>query len=445
MSEYMTSRSLAKALLRGAVELLLFLPPFLLAAVYLLDGSLRWLWLVLLPVAYVVGYAAQSAINLRKLYALLLLAAATAAVHTLIFYFLGLAWYVTGPFALLAAFRGIRSADMSWEASFPVGLNAIGILIYFIVSVMVRFVESFQPYVPVLTGCGVIALAVALFIANQAHIRQETLSGKKAPSVASSVLWQNRMMIGLLLIVIAVVALFRELRDVFLQLRDAVIAAILWLLSLLPDTKQTPEGAAQPKPPMDQGVPAQPAAWLVWLEQAAIVLAEAAAVLLIVYGLYKLLRKLPPLVKRIYLWCIAALRMGEKLESREGYEDNVESLVDWNGLGGKFAERLKNWRTALARKKIRWEDLEDNGERVRFLYKRWLQRHIARGYAYKPFLTPQETGNELDNPRRHTAGHQTGGDSELVEWYEHARYGERLPTDAQAQILKNKLERANQE
>ncbi|UUZ80702.1 hypothetical protein LJK88_38665 [Paenibacillus sp. P26] len=88
---------------------------------------------------------------------------------------------------------------------------------------------------------------------NESNLKEESLSGKKRPALAKSVLWQNRALVLLLLAVILVIALFQSLREAAGRLKEQLLALLNSLLS----RPQQPESP----PPQDNTPAAPPRGW----------------------------------------------------------------------------------------------------------------------------------------------------------------------------------------
>ncbi|WP_019536101.1 DUF4129 domain-containing protein [Paenibacillus ginsengihumi] len=430
--------SLIRAALQGAAELLMFLPLALIAAAYALpDGAASWAWIASLPIQYAVGYAVWRFLPIRRrvsLYLLLLLIALAGAYAA----FGAERWLLlllTAPPGFLMAFRGAQAVSEPWHAAFPASLYVIGLAVYFLSSVVLRFMDSFDPYMPALFWGGFASLLLGLVRINQSNVRQETLSGGQEPSLPAALLWQNRLLVAALFAVVLLAAGFGAIRRAAFWLLAQAAGFARWLISLLPESSG--EGASPPPAPPgapELGPVAEPAAWWLLLEKiavvAAIVIAAAAACALA----YWLARRLYRWARQAYDWLRAALQWGERLEANEGYEDDVERLVSWQELNGHWASRLKQWLTPD--RKARWSDLTDNRERIRFLYRAMLEESVRRGYVFKAHLTPRETERDLqrwqaERPRRMEP---------LIGLYERVRYGRRDASDEEVRAAKEMLE-----
>lgn len=123
------------------------------------------------------------------------------------------------PLCCLAVYRGALLVSAAWSDAFPAVLYIVGLITYFVSSVIFfRFIADF-PFYPLLTWGGLAALVVTLLVCNQLNMKAETLSGGKGAALTPVVLWQNRVWVLLLFCVIVAVSLYRQLAELFDQLK----------------------------------------------------------------------------------------------------------------------------------------------------------------------------------------------------------------------------------
>ncbi|MFS0722284.1 DUF4129 domain-containing protein [Paenibacillus sp. 1P07SE] len=436
----MKERVLAKAgltTLQGIVETLLFYPLILLFAVYLLPQPQVWLWSAGLPLLFGAGHAAYVWLKLDKVYKLLAIALLVAAAWSVIWF--GSSWLaaVSLLFAILAFIRGARGAEQEWEARFPMSAMFAGMILHFILSVATVFRSELHAYLWLIGVCGLLALAATLYCLNAEAVRQQTLSGQRKSAVPGSVSGLNRLLVLVLLLAAVAITMLRTIQEAFEWLRGRIVA----LLQLLPSREgdapvEQPTAPEMPEPPMLGEEPSEPSALMQWLEQAAMIAVYVLLGLLVLYGCYALGKRLPGWLRRLYQALTAWINRGERQGEELGYVDTVESLIQTRdsgpGLGGRLRDRLSAWN----RRKPRWSDDMTNEERVRFLYRRWLQSARKEGYELKPHLTPLETVADIERWRSRSSRE----DLPLTRLYEQARYGSHPVKDSQVQELKHMME-----
>ncbi|MCS7461962.1 DUF4129 domain-containing protein [Paenibacillus doosanensis] len=423
-------RELGTVTLKGCIELLLALPPVLIAAVFLAPEAVRWAWLCTLPLGYAAGCALRLALPITRSYQLIFVSLLLAAAHCWLFFGDAYVSYALLPLGFIAVYRGIRLVTEPWRYFFPVSFYVIGMIVYFAAAIVVPFQPALAPYGTLLTCAGLVALAVTLLVSNESNMKQETLSGGKEPVIAKEMLWKNRLLIVLLMAVIMVVLLLRSLYHAFLWLKQQLLLLLAQLLSR--DGEQAPaqqETAPKP-PPADLGGAGEPAAWMVWLEKLMYYAVGAIVAIALLALVYLIVRRIPAVIRRLYAWLAARLQSREEGMSRIGYEDDVESLVDWDQWNGKLLSRWK--RLFSGTDKAKWEELQDNAERVRYLYRSWLGHSIRRGYRFQKHLTPQETGREVEE----WSGKPGSASSSLLALYERVRYGGKQAGDEEVLAAK---------
>ncbi|CAG7631654.1 DUF4129 domain-containing protein [Paenibacillus allorhizosphaerae] len=432
-----------KALARGCIELLLFFPLFLLLTLYVLPESPgRWLWLATLPLCHWAGYALGRVSFLRSFVhlPLLLCLAAAALLHsyawmggTALFPYIWPAGFVFG-------YRGSRTAVVRWIEYFPPGYYVVGIVLYFVTSIFMRFIpfmeSTFAPYQPLLLWCGIPSLALMMLMVNQSYLKQETLSGKKNAPLTASVLWQNRALAMALFTAAVLIAVFPLLQQAVLWLKEKLLGG--FNLSGNPlKFELAPKEA--PRPPRVSEMPStpqsEPSEWLIWLQKAGMILVYIFMGAVIIFIVYRLARLLIGWIRNSYKWLLEFLSQGERKDNGIGYEDDVESIMDWRAFRNVFASRFgslfKN-----AHREPRWDELHNNRERARYLYRAMLTMGRKAGYKAKPYLTPKETGQELG--RWETQLWLTP--EPVVSVYEKVRYGDKEVSDEEIVAAKQALD-----
>lgn len=423
-------------LLQGGVELLLYLPVLVIPAALLMPETPLWRWAGLLPLCYAAGYALNRRFRFQRFYSLWF-----ASLGISILYMLGaypLTWNNCwlAPLAWLLAYRGGKLAVIPWRIYFQVKWHVLGLLLYFAASICFPYSQALLPYVPLLNWAGLIALFITLATVNLANVRQETLSGDKEPAVASTVLRNNRLLISLLAVMMVAIVWFRKLQQAVNWLKQQLIHVFQWLLNR-PAEQTAPEKSPHPAAPLplssDRG---EPSLWLVWLEKLAYVAAAILIIAAVLYLLYRMGGKLIVLLKHCYQWLTG--RLSRKERSQEtGYHDEVEQLMNWHMWKAELASRWKQWKETRTERTVKWEDLSDNRERMRFLYRLFLRRCITDGYSYKPELTARETVRDIHTWR--PADVEGEVSESLADLYEMARYSDHPIKEEELNWLRQKL------
>lgn len=422
---------------QGFAELLFFVPAPLLAAVYLLNGSAA-AWTFTLPVCYAAGVAAGKAGRPRRMLTKGLWALAVGILHlSIVLLFADVPSATSLPllvFSAAAALQGVRAAvSASWTVSFPGSAMLIGVLLHLAGQLAMLPLDQWARYGTLTAICGIAAVILYLFISNDRLLSGETGGQGKAGAAMAAFKRQNRMLTAIFAAVIAVAGLFRLWQQLFEQAGKGILNAILRWLSR-PAEEQPQETPALPEAPqLPEAEPAsEPAAWLLLLEQVAkvigIVIAIVLAVLLLVY-----------IGRRLYrlaaAWIGSLMRRSDEMRTQEaGYVDEVEQLMTLTKWREQWKNRLGSLRPDNSR--VTWDKMS-GAIRIRELYKSMLLRSVGKGYAFKSYLTPQETAEDLHrwNPSAHQAG-----EAELIKMYDEVRYGGAEPSPEAADRLKKQME-----
>ncbi|NOU94201.1 hypothetical protein GC093_13380 [Paenibacillus sp. LMG 31456] len=434
-------KGMGSSVLKGTVELLLGLPLLLMLAVYLLPNDVSmWLWVLSLMFSYAVGYTGGSLLSLRKRYQLFFFIIIMGALAAYLIFGTSYGFYLGMPIAALLVARGVRFVTVPWDVVFPVSFYGIGLVVYFICSLVWSFVPILQPYSSLLLWGGLASLAITLLMTNQSNMKQETLSGDKEPVLAAAVVWQNRVLVLIVLGLILIVVGFRKLQQAVLWLKEQLLAWLRELLSRNPEPPPADKVEQAPKDFGGLGEAGEAAPWLVWLEKIFMILVEVAIVVLLLIMLYWVAKRLSKLMKTLYLKMMDILSRKEIRKGVGGYEDNVESLMDWQALRDQLTARMKGWLPRKSEPREKWEDMKDNRERVRYLYRNWIRKSVEEGYLPQRFLTPKETTKDIQR----WANNKLQSPESLISLYEQARYGDKLAEDSEIIHLKQAVDRNKQ-
>lgn len=89
-------------------------------------------------------------------------------------------------------------------------------------------------------------------------------------------------------------------------------------------------------------------------------------------------------------------------------------------LRKNYTSQLKQWISDIFAREPEWEDLENNTEKIQFLYRRFILGCMMSGYQLKKYLTPNETALDLSQWNQE----KTQSSNELISAYNQARYGD---------------------
>lgn len=419
-----------KAALQGAVELLLYFPVAVLIDVFLFGGARLWLWLPTMVAAYALGYLYRVYFPNSKFVSVLLVFTLFAAIHAWLLF--GISLQSLGILAIswVSAFRGSRFAVYVFRYAFPSMYYTLGLFVYFIVSIVSQAVAGLHDYTLFINGFGIAALVVSIIMFNQNMLKQETLEGHKEPVLAKSMLWKNRLLIGVMIVGIAFVAAFEFIRDAVIGFMQMIVAFIVSLLSWSneEEIEEIVDLPPQQEPPMFD-TSGEPSMFWIILERIMKVVFVIILIAVVIFFIYWIVKNGAKWMKRFYAWLSNRFQFGESLANVQGYEEDVERVASWKDLRDQWKDRLLGFMSR--EKRIRWKDLRTNQERIRYLYREELQSAIEGGYLYKPHLTPAETKRDMEK----WAGREEL-QKPMIESYERARYSDNPVSDEEVELVR---------
>ncbi|MEK3881289.1 DUF4129 domain-containing protein [Paenibacillus sp. PL2-23] len=417
-------------LAKGYVELVFYGPILLASGILLVEHVILTSWLLTLPLLYALpSLLLRDEARLRLLTRLVWLAAIGLAHIQLVAFCVNekLAWPALAVCGLLGAMfsgRGFAERRAGWTESFSAVHMIVGLAAYIAVQPFKLMVERIGAASELLNAGAVLAVAIFMIMLNHRHLAKETVDARKTSARAASHSL-NRKLVSALAACIAFLLLFRSLRD---WLEQRVQSLLRYLFGREGEEKPpTPEPTAAPaeRPGLPLGESAEPSAFMRVLETimmyAATIVTAAAAAVLLYWMLKKLLRAAGRLLPRLMA------RSGGTAQAEDGYVDVVEAL------SSKKLGRSRGKRKRQSAGRLDGKGLASNAERVRYLYRAWLQQQIEGGYRAKPHLSPRETARDTQ------AGKPDEGVLGLVGLYELARYGEREPGDDDVEKVQNKM------
>ncbi|GFR36723.1 hypothetical protein PRECH8_00190 [Insulibacter thermoxylanivorax] len=425
-----------RPVLAWLLETLLAMPVLLFVHLYVIPDRMFWIWIISFALFYVLGCLLRRIWSRQPLSLRHLLFMFISALYAWAVFGLSAAAAISLPAVWLALVRGGLYAAAPIQFVLTNTYYVVSIMLYFALSVVIRFSVEMAPIASLTSWFAMFALAVSLFMMNQYALNRESLQEEQQRVVTRSILWKNRLLIILFAGFILLVAGFKQLAEGLQALWNMILRIVVWFLSL----GIGGEPAQQPpmNPNLQEMLPMEeqePALFWVILEQIAMSIALVLAVVIGLFMLYKIGEALISGLRYLYQWFKGRL-FTDELEQAAAldYEDEVTRLVEWNDLRKQLGERL---RTFFEREpRIRWISLSNNQERIRCLYRESVIRAIQDGYRFRPSLTPRELQDDA-NRWRQGQGWIT---KELVLLYEQARYGGEEPSDQEIEQLRSRLQ-----
>jgi hypothetical protein len=423
------------------LEQLLLLPIWLAIDTYLVPEAAKGLWLIGLPILSLTGAAfAHLPLALWKRISIALVMGCLFAAIVV-----GVSWYALPMFAvgLITLLQAMSVQNRIWDLK----LYWLGIAGYFFAGLIFANVPALEGYLPALSAAGCLCVAVALFLTNLVTLRGASFAADGGRGVPSALRRHNRIYVGV--IIAGVVLLTAAIGNLLGATLLAGLRAVLrWLLTRPqpdPEPLPPPETAPmQPLLPIDSAEPSLLSKLLDILVYTVFTLALIAAAVYLLVWLY---RNGGGMWKRwIDRLLSFLLRSSKQTEEGAGYVDEETGVFHWDAVKLSVRESLFG-RFFRGRGEERWEDIGDNRERVRYLYRRWLRALIASGYRGRASLTPAETAADVERWEKEKAEESGRGksaksgkpDPRLIALYNQARYSNGGIDDEEVEKLRKFL------
>ncbi|MDB5054349.1 MAG: hypothetical protein JWM44_2399 [Bacilli bacterium] len=429
---------LGKMWLQAAAEVIVFFPVALILYLLFISNPL-WPWLGVLMLFYTAGYAAFAYVRLVKGYSLTIASLMCSGIIAIGLFSFTWSGYVTWFLGFYLFFRGVNMAKKTWDQIFPPYLLWIGLLLYFVESVIFHFNPSTRYEQNILFWLGLLNAIMALFILSQTQIISVSMPTKNGRHmINSTILWQNRLLIVGLLAVIFVVASIKQLAEALLWLNKFFWKNLDYLVQKLNrmTDKPIPDAAVNTPNPIQALPQASPSAFWIWLEKAVFYLFAALIFVALVILLYFLGKRLFRTVKIIYKWLMLRLN-NQPLAAEKGYEDESTKLFSWKNLKDTYRDLLTDGLNQLRAKEAKWDDLTNNAERIRFLYRQLLIRSVSKGFEFNRHLTVQETMIAIQQWKPDSLSKN----EHLSHLYNQARYSDHPITDQEVIALREEYKR----
>ncbi|GGH37381.1 hypothetical protein GCM10008013_44800 [Paenibacillus segetis] len=327
-----------------------------------------------------------------------------------------------------------------------------GVILYLVSGLLFPRFQGLASWMPLLTWTGVATLVLTLFIMNEGHLRYSTLSGESEPMLPRRLRRHNRIYMTAIVIAAMLLAAGagKWLSSVLWGFVKMVVG---WLTRTSPQEPEQIQEEVTDIPQMEPFLPqdvkppgmlSQILNILAYVVGAAIV---AGLLVLLIYWLYK---NVGGIWRKSIDSLLGLLRRRGQEEQNTSYRDEEKNIFSWD----RVSKKLQDFRSPLSwigRRTERWEDMTDNRERVRYLYRRLLHSELGAGYELKPHLTPIEQEREFNNwleqdePKKISSqaksirGKRGSSSEPLVSLYYRVRYGAERPNDKEVANIKEKM------
>ena len=429
----------AKRVLKRAfqclLEMLVFFPLLLAIAIYIypqIDIRVYFIYLFLLCQA---GSFIRGVPDIRSRWIQLLIG---IGLIWLILYINELALLYAAIFSvtgIISYFRGVIYMEADWEGIFPRQMWWMALIFYIVAGFFYSRVITLKEYFPYIIVCGFLQVLISLTMLNYRQLGDATLIRDQKPVVPASIRRQNRILLLINIGIIIVIASFNKIKEffkgAFKQIGKWILKIIEAIHSLIKtDSIQESPPQGMPDFPFQGDIaPKNPILELLF-DIIAIILAAIGAVI-VIYLIYKGVRKLVSIISE---WLKEVFEERDLYEESYGYIDEKESLIDIREIRDRYAEKLRDWMEGIWEREPKWKDLKNNTERIRYIYRMTILKHLKKGYKYKSYMTPTEIETDLEKWQ----GEQKKDILEdIIPIYNRARYGWNHIDDAEVEILYN--------
>ena len=421
--------------IQGVLEITLFFPIFLSVGIMIVPTQRIWMWLVSLPLYYLVGILIRS-VGKRKrrimqsllvMILVMLLITPFIAPHVLwqqAIYFCIL--FIAGWLMLC---RGLALADNEWRTIFGTGPIYIGLIIHGVALFLFWRIPLLESYVPILVYSNIAAFIIALIRLNRLHLQDAVLSTDKKPVVPLGVLKFNSLLLGGVILFMMVLASWKQFIDAIRWIVGSIFVMIFramnWLMNLLifetPGEQPMEEQAPDFIPPLNSEEYQANPFWEMVIQ----IVGYMILIGIVIALLYLIFRVVYKIGRWLWEYFLNIIQTKSDALQEGTYVDEKEMLLDWEKTRKKYAQKLKDWLTKREACEKNWEELQSNAERIRYLYRKWIRQCISKGYAYKNHLTPTQIQQDIQS----WSGEGDAKKEELIKTYQDTRYGKRNVED----------------
>ncbi|GAB6991127.1 hypothetical protein [Paenibacillus pini] len=313
---------------------------------------------------------------------------------------------------LAVAARGLLAGRKQlWQLiSWPLPMISMGAAL--VLYIAASKVGALHPYRFTLYGFSMITLFTFLLRLNSGHVRNASYQEQTDRMLLGRILFANRWMTWLVILVIALLSTWSKLGVVLVALRGLILRILQYMGGQF---DAVPKAAPEQSDMLDWGDMGQDAGQPLWLRiitdaLAGIVILAVAVIIVIL--LYKLIRRWLP--SRLQQWIQRISQRIGLLRSIRQNSDNMESDL--------FVDEIERISPKPRKSRIKRREPEYNGNDPRRAYESMIRRAIQRGYAYRASRTPAENGARLVTGESYTELSPEKVER-LIKNYNDARYG----------------------
>jgi hypothetical protein len=425
-------------LLQAVVELTIFFPLILFLHFSLISISIV-AWIAVLGGFYALGYLACTGLRLEKWYSFVMTGLCSSCVIGYGGFGFSYTGVITGVLGFYLFIRGTFITKRGWKNVFPIHYYWIGLILYFVESVIFRINPDTRVFLPVLFWLGFLSVAVTLIMTGQDRIIQESLPDKNGRhQVNPNQLRNNRLFSIAILMIIFMVAAIKQISEALLWLNRIFWSSVRYIIHILNKLTSSPPQEAAPNkaaPPPLLSSNDSPSVFWVWLEKCLYILIIVVTIALMLFLLYKFYKWVRRNSAALYKWIMGKLSKN-RIEAVSGFEDESTRLVTFGGLIKGYSSKVSDWLELLRKREVKWSDLTTNAERIRYLYRQFVVKNLSKGTKINLDLTAQETISAMQQ-KKGQSSHLN--EKLLSRLYNQARYSNHSIHDEEVEEFGNKI------
>ena len=338
---------------------------------------------------------------------------------------------------LLTFYRGKQHAESAWAEILPNNVLFLALVLQFIVLLVAGFYGVTDAYFTLLCVVVPIVYVTAFIVLNRLALRSriddaQPRTGVTSLNVIGDLKPVSRALLAILLILAIALSLSTTLLTAAGWLFDKLVFVIGWAAALFYrfiNSFSFSTGALEEESPVverraapEDIVPQESVFGYIFI-------GILAVILLIL--LYRFVRRLIPLI-------IKAFADSPKIDvggETALFEDTREKLLDLSQLPKLYAARAKDRISGLFKRTPGWEDMPTPAEKLKYLYRKVLQKAEGCGYAHRKSYTAEEAIRIAAQSWKPLAKDA----KTLADAYSALRYGNHTPDPEKLEELHHRL------
>ena len=353
------------------------------------------------------------------------------------------AYIMPSILTLLTFYRGKQHAASPWDQILPNYILFTALVLQFIVLLFARLHGVIDEYFTLMCIVVPVAYITAYIVLNNLGLRNlvdeaQARTSASSLTVGGGMKPLNRSLLAIILIIAVALSLGTVLMTAATWIFDKIVFAVGWLLKIIFGFKIESTASGQSSGGDETpfaGMEFESGDMTFWGPIFNVIgyIGLGIVAIGLVILLYKFVRYLIRVVTEVFA---KFSEMGDG-GSGEGtlFEDTRETLVDLSQLPKMYAQSAKDRIAGMFRRQPGWNDMPTPAEKLKYLYRKVLQKAEGSGYRHQKSYTAEEatrTAAQSWKPLANEA--QT-----LADTYGALRYGDRDPDPDALETLHHRL------